>query len=293
MTYKQLPAKELSKSIRICQSQDTSIILVNHKTAEAAISLFGGQLLSYRPTKEKDIVWLSELALFDKTKPIRGGIPICWPWFGNTGGEQTHGFARNIDWALTNYEERDEGVTIVLELSDNDETRAIWPNKFHNALKFEIGNKLTVSLTSTNADKNSWSYNGALHSYLTVGDISKTSVTGMGHQYIDGVQGYVPMEGQEILNFDSETIHIYTAPRNPISINDQTNQREIKVINDGHDSAVIWNPWKQQATNMADMNDNDYKSMLCVESAIYNNSITLAPGESYTLSTTLTTEKEL
>jgi len=292
MDLRQLSTVEaLSEATTICQFHDVKIIRVANKTAEAGISLYGGQLLWFKPVGEKEVIWLSELALFDKTKPIRGGIPICWPWFGNTGGEQTHGFARNVDWTFIGHEETEDSVVITLGLTECEETKAIWPHKFDNLLKFEIGKELKVSLTSTNTDDHDWSYSGALHSYLEIGDIDTISVTGMGNKYIDGVQGYVPAEGSDVLTIDSETIHIYTEPQNPIIVDDKSNQRNINVVNEGHDAAVIWSPWEAQSVAMGDMRDDGYKVMMCVESAIYSEFIKLAPGESHALSTILSIDK--
>ncbi|PSW03594.1 D-hexose-6-phosphate mutarotase [Photobacterium lipolyticum] len=280
----------LSDAVTICQFQDVKIVRIIHQTAEAGISLHGGHLVWYKPAGEQDVIWLSEKAEFDTQKAIRGGIPVCWPWFGKAGAP-SHGFARNSQWTLHEHRENEKGVIVALTLEDNEETHAIWPHKFHNQLTFEFGQELKVHLTSTNTDDHEWSYSGALHSYFNIDDINTVSITGMGDKYLDSVQGDIACEGGETLTIDQEVDRVYTEPKNPIIITDPNNQRQIHIENQGHNAAVIWNPWQALSVSMADMADNSYETMVCVESTIHGQGITLAPGESHTLSTIVSVSK--
>ncbi|WP_318506428.1 D-hexose-6-phosphate mutarotase [Photobacterium leiognathi] len=276
----------LSDHVTVCEYQGISIIRVIHPLAEAGISLHGGHLIWFKPAGEKDIIWLSENAEFDTQKAIRGGIPVCWPWFGKAG-TPSHGFARTSQWTLQEHRENENGVIVSLQLEDNDETRAVWPHKFNNVLTFEIGTELKVSLTSTNTDSQPWSYGGALHTYFDIADINNIEITGMGSTYLDSTQQGKACEGGDVLTFTSETDRVYTQPQVTITINDKNNERNILVTNEGHNAAVIWNPWQELSISMGDMADNSFETMVCVESTIHQPSIELAPGQSHTLATTV------
>lgn len=276
----------LSDNVTVCEYQGINIIRVIHPLAEAGISLHGGHLLWFKPQGEKDIIWLSEKAIFDQSKAVRGGIPICWPWFGQAG-TPSHGFARTSQWSLLEHRENENGVIVSLALEDNEETYAIWPHKFKNVLTFEIGQELKVSLTSTNTDNQPWSYSGALHTYFDIANINDIDITGMGPNYLDSTQQGKACEGGSTLIFNSETDRVYTQPEATITINDKNNNREILVTNEGHNAAVIWNPWQALSISMGDMADNSFETMVCVESTIHQPSIELAPEQSHTLVTTI------
>ncbi|WP_087016505.1 D-hexose-6-phosphate mutarotase [Thaumasiovibrio subtropicus] len=276
------PVNALSDYVTICDLDGIPVISVRHPLAEAAISLHGGHLIGYKPTGNDDIIWLSEKAEFNTAKAIRGGIPVCWPWFGKVANP-SHGFARTSLWTLDEHRENDEGVIVSLTLQDSEASRDIWPNKFKNQLLFKIGKTLSVELITTNTDDKSWDYSGALHSYFQVDAIQNTAITGMGPSYIDSLQNGDTFEGGETLRFDSETDRVYTQPENAIVIAD--GQRQLTVENSGDNCAVIWNPWVELSTAMGDMADNSYETMVCVESTISGETVTLAPGESHTLAT--------
>ncbi|PSV22675.1 D-hexose-6-phosphate mutarotase [Photobacterium leiognathi subsp. mandapamensis] len=279
----------LADHVTVCEYQGINIIRVIHPLAEAGISLHGGHLIWFKPTDEKDLIWLSENAIFDPAKAIRGGIPVCWPWFGQAG-TPSHGFARTSQWTLLEHRENEHGVIVSLQLEDNDDTRAIWPYKFNNVLTFEIGRELKVSLTSTNTDSQPWSYSGALHTYFDIADINNVEITGMGPSYLDSTQQGKACNGDDVLTFSGETDRVYNQPEATITINDKNNQRNILVTNEGNNAAVIWNPWQELSINMADMADNSFETMVCVESTIHTPSIELAPGQSHTLATTVATK---
>lgn len=280
----------LSDAVTICEFQGVKIVRVIHDTAEAGISLHGGHLIWFKPAGEQDVIWLSEKAEFDTTKAIRGGIPVCWPWFGKAA-TPSHGFARNSQWTLNEHRENNNGVIISLMLEDSESTREMWPHKFKNELVFEIGTELKVHLTSTNVDDHSWSYAGALHTYFTVADINTVEITGMGKNFSDSTQGDKAAEGNNTLTFTQEVDRVYTSPQDIITINDKNNTRQIAVKNQGHNAAVIWNPWQDLSISMSDMADNSFETMVCVESTIYGQGIELAPGQSHTLSTLISVKK--
>ncbi|MGR5154214.1 D-hexose-6-phosphate mutarotase [Photobacterium swingsii] len=287
MDLRNLPTiNALSDAITVCEYNGVKIIRVLHQTAEAGISLHGGHLIWFKPANQDDVIWLSEEAIIDPAKAIRGGIPVCWPWFGKAGNP-SHGFARNSQWSIKEHRENDNGVILALNLQDSETTHAIWPHKFDLTITFELGEMLKVNLTSTNTDEHAWSFGGALHTYFNIADIHQTHLTGMGQPYIDGVLGGVKAEGGDTLTIAQEVDRVYTAPEATIAIHDTPRKRQILVENQGHNAAVIWNPWQDLCEGMADMANNSFETMVCVESTIHGEGVTLAPQESHTLTTVI------
>ncbi len=281
----------LSDTITICEYEGMQVIKVVHPAAEAGITLHGGHLIWFRPAGEKDVIWLSEKAEFTPSKALRGGIPVCWPWFGRVA-TPAHGFARTSMWSLIEHRENESGVIVELGLTDSDETLAIWPNRFDLKITFEISSELKVKLTATNTDDHNWSMSGALHSYFTVGDVREISIEGMGSDYIGGLKDAKTFTGGNSLVFTEALDRVYTAPDDTVTINDARNTRNLLVTNRGHNSAVIWNPWAEGAAGMGDMDDDGYLTMVCVESTQHGDGITLQPGESHSLETQISVKAQ-
>ncbi len=278
----------LSDSITIAQLDDVKIVRIIHEKAEAAISLHGGHVLSFTPKGQNDLIWMSKDAIFNPEKAIRGGVPVCWPWFGRIANP-AHGFARNSNWTLIEHRESENGVIVILGLDASDETKAIWPFEFEARLVVEISEKLTITFDAKNTDSKEWGCSGALHTYLNVADINATTVTGMGVNYIDSLIEDNEFTGGETLSINAAIDRVYTQPENTIFISDS--QRTLSVTNSGHNAAVIWNPWREGAESMADMNNDGYQTMLCVESTYYAASLSeskvIQPEESFTISTVI------
>ncbi|USH01635.1 D-hexose-6-phosphate mutarotase [Grimontia kaedaensis] len=282
MDVKQLPTLAvLSDYVTVCELDGIKVVRVIHPKATAAVSLFGGHVLSFTPTGKKETIWMSEKADFTGNKAIRGGVPVCWPWFGKAA-EPSHGFARTSEWKLNNHRENEQGVIISLTLSDNAETRAIWPHSFHAEILVEVGDTLKVSLISANTGERAMQIGGALHSYFNIGDIHQTSVSELGNEYIEAGERK-PSSGSA--TFESEVDRIYTQAAKTVVIEDAANHRRIAVENSGNNGVVVWNPWQALAEGMADMENDGFLTMVCAESAVYDRSVTLQPSEKHTLST--------
>lgn len=284
-----LPAiSVLSDCISIVEIDDVKVVRIIHDKATAAISLFGAHLISYQPKDQQECIFLSKEARFNAQTALRGGIPICWPWF-NKLAEPSHGFARITEWKLKEHRENEEGVIIQLALQHTEQTRTIWPYEFEATLTVEVKETLNVSLDVKNIDKRPWTFSGALHTYLNVGDIFKTQTKGLGTHYLDSLQGGKECVGEDTLVLTDTIDRVYTQPESLITIHDDEWNRTLVVKNEGHNSAVAWNPWEKGAAGMGDMNNDGYLNMLCVESVVYSNCLsagqTLQPGESHTLFT--------
>ncbi|MCG6266505.1 D-hexose-6-phosphate mutarotase [Vibrio furnissii] len=291
MDLHSLPALTvLSDCVTVVEHDQVKIVRVIHDKATAGIALHGGHVVSFQPAGQPDLIWMSDAAVFDGKAALRGGIPVCWPWFGRLANPG-HGFARTSEWQLIEHRENEHGVIVTLGLAHNDATMAIWPYHFSVRLHVEVSEQLTVSLEITNTDEKAWVFSGALHTYLNVADITQVTTTGMGPEYIDSLQDAKVCHGGETLVLTDTIDRVYTQPEAQVHVQDPVLQRTLIVENSGHNAAVLWNPWAQGAASLSDMTDEGYKTMLCVESTLHAPCLaagkTLQPGEQHVLATTL------
>ncbi|PWI35053.1 D-hexose-6-phosphate mutarotase [Vibrio albus] len=289
MELRKLPAiAVLSDNVTVIEKEGIQIVRVIHDKAEAGISLHGGHVLWFKPAGQEDVIWLSEKAEFNTAKAFRGGIPVCWPWFG-TIASPSHGFARTSQWYIVEHRETEDGVIVCLGLEENEESLAIWPNAFEARLYVEVSEKLKVTLDVTNTDDKEWKFSGALHTYLNIADVRESVTTGMGGEFVDKLQDGQVTQGGSELQLTDTVDRVYTQPEAVIEVSDPKYSRTITVTNNGHNSAVIWNPWEAGAKAMGDMADNGYETMLCVESTWNADSLeegkALQPGDSHQLVT--------
>ncbi|WP_367988563.1 D-hexose-6-phosphate mutarotase [Vibrio sp. NTOU-M3] len=291
MDLKTLPALTvLSDNITIVEIDQVKVVRVIHEKATAGIALHGGHVVSFTPAGQEDLIWMSEKAIFDGKAALRGGIPVCWPWFGRIAAP-AHGFARTAEWELVEHRENDNGVIVELALFPTEEIHDIWPHMFDARLVVEVAEELKVTLKVMNIDDEAWVFSGALHTYLNVGDIKQVQTMGMGAEYIDGLKAGEICQGGDVLQLTDTIDRVYTQPEAQILVKDPVLNRTLNVENQGHNSAVLWNPWAEGAQGMSDMADNGYETMLCVESTLHAPTIekgkTLQPGESHLLVTTI------
>jgi glucose-6-phosphate 1-epimerase len=269
---------------------DQPIAKIHNATATAEISLYGGHVLSYKPHGEtEDVIFLSDLATCAKGKAIRGGIPICWPWFGADPdglGRPNHGFVRNRLWQVIATAAIDSGTTkLTLGLSDTDDTRNLWPYRFELAIAITVGDALTVELITRNTGNTPFKLTQALHTYFTVGDIDRVRVRGLeGKYYLDKVDGDARKFQSGAIAITGEVDRIYLDVPAVLTIDDPALDRQIHTTSSGNTTAVVWNPWIEKAAAMGDLGNTDYQRMICVETTnAASDVIEVAPGETFCL----------
>ncbi|MGY3904439.1 D-hexose-6-phosphate mutarotase [Aeromonas lusitana] len=287
-----LTTRTLTPSVTLTQTSGGQPLLkVANAFAESEICLFGGHVLTYRRHGEAPLLWLSDKAVLDGSKPIRGGVPLCWPWFGPAparvgSGKSAHGFARTALWTLDGVSDHEDGTLVHLSLSDSDETRAQWDHGFVLELDVLIGKELSLVLTTRNTGTAPLVYSGALHTYLQISSPEAVSVTGLGTSYLDKLNAGQLTEQQGPLTVSGALDRIYRHADTTVVVQD--GEQRIHVTSGNHDSVVVWTPWLEGASAMADMSDDGYRTMLCVEAAITDEAgITVAPGEEHSLSTVI------
>nr|WP_318381962.1 D-hexose-6-phosphate mutarotase [uncultured Enterobacter sp.] len=248
------------------QIDEADVIVVDHPRVKASVALNGAHLLSWKPEGEEDVLWLSDATSFKKGAAIRGGVPICWPWFGPAAqqGLPAHGFARNLQWALKAHNEDDNGVVLTFELQSSDASREFWPHDFTLFARYKLGKTCEIELEA-HGEFETYS---ALHTYFNVGDISAVKVSGLGDRFIDKVNGAkedVLTDG--VQTFPDRTDRVYLNPEACSVIHDAALNRTIEVIHHHHINVVGWNPGPALSVSMADVPDDGYKTFVCVESA--------------------------
>jgi glucose-6-phosphate 1-epimerase len=254
--------KTITSVISQRQIDELPVLVIDHPKVRAAITLQGAHLLAYQPQNEQPILWMSSESAFKTGVAIRGGVPICWPWFG-PAGQPSHGFARILPWELTSHQENEQGVELILTLKQNAETLELWPHDFTLTARFELGTECHIELES-NGDFETTS---ALHAYFNIGDINNVKVSGLGKNYIDKVDGGKTAQQQGPLAFKGQTDRIYTAPEATSLIIDSALDRTLVIEHHFNSDVVAWNPGAELSASMKDMADDSYKTMVCVETA--------------------------
>lgn len=283
------PTRRLSATSELARNaQGQEFLCIQNAQASAVIALFGGHVLHFQPAGKAPLLWLSQRAVLDGSKPIRGGIPICWPWFGpapaRVGSEQlAHGFARNRPWSVTGISDGQTGTLVHLSLYADDATRAQWDHEFELDLDVLVADSLSLVLTTRNIGSQPLIYNAALHTYLAIHSLDAVRVEGLGPVYIDKLDGGQQKQQRTPLTVNGALDRIYLQPE--VHIRLQEPNREVQLINGNSDSVVVWNPWIEGARTMADMDDEGYRGMLCVEAAITaSEGITVMPDDEHYLS---------
>jgi glucose-6-phosphate 1-epimerase len=266
---------------------------IANDAATAKIALQGAQVFDYARTGEPGLLWTSPSAFFENGRKLRGGIPVCWPWFG-TDTERPerpqHGFVRTALWTLASVEESDPGLTVVtLTLDHTQVEQSFWPFDFRLTLRVSVSNMLTVSLTTENLGTLSFEITEALHTYLSVGDVTAVHLVGLeGTTYADATDGFMLKSSSQHLAVTRETDRVYLDTDAIVTVRDDRLERSIIVDKTGSYSTVVWNPWIAKAKTMKDFPDNGYESMICVETAnALKNDVLIEPGASHTISQTL------
>jgi glucose-6-phosphate 1-epimerase len=266
-----------------------SRITVESAHATAEVYFQGAHVTAWHPATSRDpVLWMSRSSLFEPGRPIRGGVPICFPWFGPHPADPSasaHGFARVRDWKLVDAQEASGDVTLVLELA-GEALSPHWAYRFRARHRITIGSVLRLELDVYNDDADAFTFEEALHSYIAVRDIHETTVTGLeGTEYLDKVGALTRRrEGRDPLRFSGETDRVYLETQTDCVIHDAAGQRRISIGKAGSDATVVWNPWIAKARAMPDFGDDEWPGMVCVETGNVGASArTLAPGESQTM----------
>jgi glucose-6-phosphate 1-epimerase len=259
--------------------------------ASAVISLYGAQVLSYVPGKQTvDMLFVGENAYYVDGKAIRGGIPLCWPWFNKRAGypeHPGHGIARIGFWSVTNIQQIDHNTTqIHLSFNNTAYFAELWPYSNDLAMVITVSDSLELEIITTNTGNESFTITQAFHNYFRIGDIEKIAINGLSNvDYIDNLDQHRVKRQFEAVSIHDATERIYSSIDNRLSIDDFNLNRKITIDSTGTKSVVIWNPWTTISKTMPDLTDNDYRHFICVETGnVGANAVTIEPGQTQSMS---------
>ncbi len=254
--------------------------VVTGPEAEAEIYLQGAHLTAWTPRGHRPVLFTSERSFFESGKPIRGGVPLVFPWFGPRGGGlpgPMHGYARLSNWDVEAARVRDDGaVEILFALPEHALT-----------FRVSLGQTLEMELTARNPTADPIVIEDAFHTYFAVGDIHQVSITGLaGTACLDKADAAQrKLTGPDPIRFARETDQVHFSTPAACVIHDPAWARGIVIEKSGSATTVVWNPWIAKTASLPDMAPEDWKSMVCVETAnAIDDAITLAPGAAHTMS---------
>jgi len=264
-----------------------AVAAVTNAYATATIERQGAQVLNWTPRGEQPVIWLSAVAKFASGKLIRGGVPVCWPWFGPHPTEPSfpwHVFARIVPWEPAEIQRLADGSTrIAFRLVQNEATLAQWPHSTPVELHINVGAVLELNLVTRNIGQSPVTIGGALHSYFQVSDIRQVRILGLDAcPYLDRVDACRRKQQAGPVMISAETDRIYLEATADCLIEDQGLNRRIGKR--GNRSTVVWNPWVDKAARMGDIGEDGYLRMVCVESAnVADDVVTIASGDEHHL----------
>ena len=255
----------------------------------ASVCMQGAHCTTFRPRAQSEpVVWLSEAARFASGRSIRGGVPVCWPWFGAHPTERTfpaHGFARTLSWDVVDSVGGQGATELFLQLPPGATARAQWPHDTPVDLRIRVADTLEIALTTRNATAIPLSVGEALHAYFFVGDIAEVELDGLeGCTYLDKTEGFTRKRQDAPLRFDGEIDRVYVNAWGECAIVDARLRRRIRIAKQGSASTVVWSPGHDKAAALGDFTATGWRNMLCVESAnAADDVLTLKPGHTHTL----------
>lgn len=288
-------AAELNKAYAVegelgfCEMGGGPIVWIKNDACSAAIALKGGQVLSWYPEGQEQVLWVSEIQPTSPEQSVRGGVPICWPWFGphpKDPSKPNHGFVRTRYWDVVSSSPGNPQTTeLALRTATTPQDFALWPHSAELILTIIAGATLRLELTTRNIGSDPFELTQALHTYFYVEDISRIEVEGFdGLEYLDKVEGYARKRQQGRITIDGEVDRIYLGHTGPAVIRDAALGRAIIVTKSGSTSSVIWNPGQERARQLGDLGPDGYRNMLCVETSNAGDDVVrIEPGSQHTL----------
>lgn len=266
---------------------------LRHRGQTVVIAEQGAQVLEYGHDGEPPILWLSEQAAYRIGHGVRGGVPVCWPWFGaldrnpasvaqqyTLSDSPAHGLVRQQPWQLSEQHLGDEQAALTFQLAEQADTQPLPP--VTPTLTVTLSDTaLTLTLSNHNHGNHPVSLSQALHTYLAVADSRRITVHGLEQTpYVDALADWQTRQDEQALQLQQETDRLYLQLPAQLQVEDPLWQRRIQLTCRGSHSAVVWNPWVEKSQRLSQFAADAWQRMLCIETArVLDNVLTLAPGE--------------
>jgi glucose-6-phosphate 1-epimerase len=268
-------------------------VRITAPAASAEIYLHGAQVASWRPAGAEETIFVSNCSYWEEGRAIRGGIPICFPWFRAKADDPqapAHGFVRTREWRLDSVTEEEGGkVAVVFSIESDESTRRWWPFEFRLVHRVTIGSALGLELMAKNTGSAPMRFEEALHTYFRVAEVQDVRVRGLDQVYfLDNTDGNRRKLQSGDIRLVAATDNAYLDTRGAAELIDPILRRTIRTEKENSSTTVVWNPWYQGAASLSDLGKGEWRQMTCVEASnIISSAITLSPGEEHTLRATL------
>jgi glucose-6-phosphate 1-epimerase len=266
---------------------------VTSKLASAEIYLHGAQVTSWKPAGAEEVIFLSARSHWEDGRAIRGGIPVCFPWFRGKADNPkapAHGFVRTREWRLDSVRAKEDGSVVAVFSTESDAaTRSWWAHEFQLTLRVTIGKTLGLELIARNTGSARFLFEEALHTYFRVGEAAHVRVRGLnGASYLDNVdQNREKTQAGDVVLMGT-TDNAYLNTQNAAELVDPVLRRTVRTEKGNSGTTVVWNPWQQGAASLSDLGDDEWQQMACVEASnILSAAVWLGPGEEHTMRATL------
>lgn len=253
---------------------------LRHGDRVARVATTGAQVLSFT-VGDRDVLWTAGAPEYAPGRPVRGGIPVVFPWFGDhrdDPSQPAHGFARSQHWRCTDL---GPGSDVTLTLEDDERTRARWPHAFRVDLRVALDEALTVALRVENRDRKPFRFEQALHTYFAVGNVHEASVHGLeGVPFVEHAKRPEASWDPNLpLHFRAETDRVFQSTPDRVQLVAPAMQRTVTLATRNAHSAIVWNPWPEKTARLSQMLPDDWRTFCCIESAnVHDGALELAPG---------------
>jgi glucose-6-phosphate 1-epimerase len=282
---------------RVCEGNDGLLrILITGSQAEGEMYLHGAQVTSWKPAGNDEVLFLSSRSRWQEGQAIRGGIPICFPWFRAKADDPkapAHGFVRTKSWQLESIVENKSGVSVTMSSESNEQTRRWWPAEFRLVYRVVFGSELTLELTCTNTGKTDLRFEEALHTYNRVSNVANVRLQGLDAvQFLDNIDSNRAKVQHGDVTIASATDNAFMGTPNDVDLIDPKFHRHIRLKKANSLTTVVWNPWSEGGARLGDLGDGEWTQFLCVEASnILASSVSLSPGEEHKMTAVLSAAK--
>jgi glucose-6-phosphate 1-epimerase len=261
-------------------------VRITSASAAGEIYLHGAHVTSWSPKDAEDVFFVSSQSRWEEGKAIRGGVPICFPWFGDKADDPkapAHGFVRTKSWQLDAIEHSGDAVTVSMSTASDETTKGWWSADFRLVYRATFGPELRLQLELHNTGVSALRFEEALHSYHRVGDVREASLQGLDAvHYLDKTDAYKEKVQQGDVRITDETDRVYLNTTSAVALRDPVLRRRIHIAKENSFTTVVWNPWVEKAKAMSDLADDEWTRMLCVETSnVLGYAVDLSPGQQH------------
>lgn len=271
-------------------------VKVTSPLCEAEMYLHGAHVTSWIPAGRSEVLFLSSKSRWTDGQAIRGGIPICFPWFrakANDPKAPAHGFVRTKLWQLESIFEKEGAIVVNMVTQSDEQTRRWWPEEFRLLHRVTFGDQLTLELLCTNLGTKTLRFEEALHTYNRVADVREVRMQGLDTlRFLDNTDSNSEKRQSGEIVIASLTDNAYMDTRDTVELLDSGMRRRIRLTKANSLTTVVWNPWREKASEMNDLGEGEWTQFACVEASnILTAAVSLAPGQEHRMTAVLTVER--